>query len=150
LIVEQRQHIQERRFPGAGRTHQSNELALLNPKVDAALDAIRVAPDDATYKAGVESFQRAIVDDPPAIFLAFARSFAAVPFAGRLYGRSIRVACGCACYAADVEGMTVDGIKSTPMSAVHAIVVSASMNAPANAAPMLSISTTTRRVRART
>ena len=39
--------------------------------VDAALDAIRHAADDAAYKAGVAAFQRAIVDDPPAIFLAW-------------------------------------------------------------------------------
>jgi len=40
-----------------------------SPAVDAALDQIRHAPDDATYKAGVAAFQSAIVDDPPAIFL---------------------------------------------------------------------------------
>ena len=39
--------------------------------VDASLDAIRHAADDVAYKAGVAAFQRAIVDDPPAIFLAW-------------------------------------------------------------------------------
>jgi peptide/nickel transport system substrate-binding protein len=42
-----------------------------NKTVDAALDAIRHAPDDAGYKAGVAAFQRAIIDDPPAVFLAW-------------------------------------------------------------------------------
>ena len=40
-------------------------------QVDAALDTIRHAADDAAYRAGVAAFQRAIVDDPPAIFLAW-------------------------------------------------------------------------------
>jgi ABC-type transport system substrate-binding protein len=39
--------------------------------VDEALDAIRHATNDETYKAGVAAFQRAMVDDPPAIFLAW-------------------------------------------------------------------------------
>jgi peptide/nickel transport system substrate-binding protein len=46
--------------------------------VDQALDDIRGAPDDAAYKAGVADFQRAIVDDPPAIFLAWAERLRAV------------------------------------------------------------------------
>jgi peptide/nickel transport system substrate-binding protein len=49
-----------------------------NPKVDAALDAVRQAPDDDAYKAGVGVFQRAIVDDPPAIFLAWSERARAV------------------------------------------------------------------------
>jgi ABC-type transport system substrate-binding protein len=40
-------------------------------QVDAALNAIRHAADDAAYKSGVAAFQRAIVDDPPAVFLAW-------------------------------------------------------------------------------
>ena len=40
-------------------------------RVDAGLDAIRYAPDDTAYKAGVAVFQNAIVDDPPAIFLTW-------------------------------------------------------------------------------
>jgi peptide/nickel transport system substrate-binding protein len=39
--------------------------------VDASLDDIRHAADPTEYKMGVERFQRAIVDDPPAIFLAW-------------------------------------------------------------------------------
>lgn len=49
-----------------------------SPAVDAALDSIRHAPDDAAYKAGVAAFQRAIVDDPPAIFLAWSERARAV------------------------------------------------------------------------
>jgi ABC-type transport system substrate-binding protein len=46
--------------------------------VDAALDSIRHAADDAAYKAGVAAFQRAIVEDPPAIFLAWSERARAV------------------------------------------------------------------------
>lgn len=49
-----------------------------SPAVDPALDQIRHAPDDATYKAGVSAFQRAIVDDPPAIFLVSSQRAMAV------------------------------------------------------------------------
>jgi peptide/nickel transport system substrate-binding protein len=46
--------------------------------VDAALDAIRTAPNDDAYKAGVAAFQKAIIDDPPAIFLAWSERARAV------------------------------------------------------------------------
>jgi peptide/nickel transport system substrate-binding protein len=46
--------------------------------VDAALDAIRDAPDDETYRTAVGDFQRAIVNDPPAIFLAWSQRARAV------------------------------------------------------------------------
>jgi ABC-type transport system substrate-binding protein len=46
--------------------------------VDAALDSIRHAASDAEYKDGVASFQRAIVNDPPAIFLAWSERARAV------------------------------------------------------------------------
>jgi peptide/nickel transport system substrate-binding protein len=39
--------------------------------VDRSLDSIRHAADDAAYKAGVAALQRAIVEDPPAIFLSW-------------------------------------------------------------------------------
>jgi hypothetical protein len=42
------------------------------------LEGIRNAPDDATYKAGVIGLQRAIIDDPPAIFLAWGERLRAV------------------------------------------------------------------------
>ena len=46
--------------------------------VDSALDAIRHSRDEATYKHGVAAFQQAIVDDPPAIFLAWSTRIRAV------------------------------------------------------------------------
>jgi peptide/nickel transport system substrate-binding protein len=49
-----------------------------SPAVDSALDSIRHAPDDAAYKSGVAAFQRAIIDDPPAIFLAWSERARAV------------------------------------------------------------------------
>jgi peptide/nickel transport system substrate-binding protein len=46
--------------------------------VDRALDTVRHSADDADYSAGVAAFQRAIVDDPPAIFLAWSERARAV------------------------------------------------------------------------
>jgi peptide/nickel transport system substrate-binding protein len=46
--------------------------------VDVALDRIRRAPDDDVYKAGVAAFWRAIVADPPAVFLAWTERVRAV------------------------------------------------------------------------
>jgi peptide/nickel transport system substrate-binding protein len=42
-----------------------------NKQVDAALDSIRHSSDDNSYRAGVAAFQRAMVDDPPAVFIAW-------------------------------------------------------------------------------
>jgi ABC-type transport system substrate-binding protein len=47
-------------------------------EVDAALDQIREAADDAAYQAAVATFQRAIINDPPAIFLAWSERARAV------------------------------------------------------------------------
>lgn len=47
-------------------------------EVDAALDDIRHAVNDDTYKAGVAAFQRAIMNDPPAIFLAWSERARAI------------------------------------------------------------------------
>src|SRR5262249_50656902 len=47
-------------------------------RVDAALDAMDQARSDAEYKEGAEAFQRAIIDDPPAIFLAWSDRLRAV------------------------------------------------------------------------
>jgi peptide/nickel transport system substrate-binding protein len=47
-------------------------------EVDAALDSIRHAQGDPEYKAGVAAFQRAILEDPPAIFLAWTERARAV------------------------------------------------------------------------
>lgn len=49
-----------------------------SPDVDAALDSIRHAANDDAYRAGVAAFQRAIVADPPAIFLAWSERARAV------------------------------------------------------------------------
>lgn len=49
-----------------------------NPDVDRALDAVREAPDDAAYRAGVSAYQRAIVADPPAVFIAWSERARAV------------------------------------------------------------------------
>jgi ABC-type transport system substrate-binding protein len=46
--------------------------------VDDALDKVRHAANDDEYRAGVSAFQRAIVDDPPAIFLAWSERARAV------------------------------------------------------------------------
>ncbi len=42
-----------------------------NASVDNALDTIRHARSDDEYRKGVEGFQRGILEDPPAIFLAW-------------------------------------------------------------------------------
>jgi peptide/nickel transport system substrate-binding protein len=42
-----------------------------NELVDSALDGIRHAADDSAYRAGVAAFETAMVNDPPAIFLAW-------------------------------------------------------------------------------
>lgn len=47
-------------------------------KVDLALDRIRHAANDQDYEAGVADFRRAMVDDPPAIFLAWSQRARAV------------------------------------------------------------------------
>ena len=49
-----------------------------SPLIDAALDRIRHASSDADYRAGVTAFQQAVVDDPPAIFLAWGERARAV------------------------------------------------------------------------
>jgi len=49
-----------------------------NPGMDAALDRIRHAASDDEYRTGVEAFQRATVENPPAIFLAWSERARAV------------------------------------------------------------------------
>jgi ABC-type transport system substrate-binding protein len=48
-----------------------NIVGFSSPAIDTALDRVRHAVDDPTYKAGVEAFQSAAAEDPPAIFLAW-------------------------------------------------------------------------------
>jgi peptide/nickel transport system substrate-binding protein len=60
-------------------TNASNNYGKFSSKaVDAAFEAIDRAPDDVAYKSGVAALQRAIVDDPPAIFLAWGERARAV------------------------------------------------------------------------
>jgi peptide/nickel transport system substrate-binding protein len=49
-----------------------------DPAVDAGLDRIRHAANDQEYSSGVAAFQKAIADDPPAIFLAWSNGSRAV------------------------------------------------------------------------
>ena len=42
-----------------------------SPAVDSALEAIRHAADDTAYKNGVAAYQRAMIEDPPAVFLSW-------------------------------------------------------------------------------
>jgi peptide/nickel transport system substrate-binding protein len=55
-----------------------NFMKFSSPGVDSALDSIRHAPDETAYKAGVAAFQRAMLADPPAIFLAWGERARAV------------------------------------------------------------------------
>lgn len=47
-------------------------------QIDEALDGIRYAPNDEHYRRAVSAFQRAILNDPPAIFLAWSERARAV------------------------------------------------------------------------
>ena len=47
-------------------------------KVDAALDAIKTSRNEDEYKAGASAFQEAMIEDPPAIFLAWGERARAV------------------------------------------------------------------------
>jgi hypothetical protein len=49
-----------------------------SPFVDAALDRIRHATSDDEYRRGVTNLQRAIVDDPPEVFLVWGERARAV------------------------------------------------------------------------
>jgi peptide/nickel transport system substrate-binding protein len=51
--------------------HSKGFLNADSPAIDAALDRVRYAASDGEYRKAVESFQQAVVDDPPAIFLAW-------------------------------------------------------------------------------
>jgi peptide/nickel transport system substrate-binding protein len=55
-----------------------NLAGFASPGVDNALDRIRHAGSDDEYRAGVAAFQRATIDDPPAIFLAWSERARAV------------------------------------------------------------------------
>jgi peptide/nickel transport system substrate-binding protein len=55
-----------------------------NPRVDAALDTIRRALTDDDYRRGVEEFQQAVLENPPAMFLAWNQRARAVSHRFRL------------------------------------------------------------------
>jgi peptide/nickel transport system substrate-binding protein len=55
-----------------------NSFGYRNDDVDDALNAIRTAPDDDTYRQSVSRFQRSVQGDPPAIFLAWGQTTRAV------------------------------------------------------------------------
>ena len=42
-----------------------------NPTIDAALDGVRHAPSEPAYRTAVLDLQKAFMDDPPAVFLAW-------------------------------------------------------------------------------
>src|SRR5439155_8035594 len=50
----------------------------VSQQLDAAFDQIRYATDDQQYRKAVAGLQRSIVDDPPAIFLAWSERARAV------------------------------------------------------------------------
>ncbi len=56
----------------------ANPSGFSSTAVDAALDSIRHAASDDEYRTGVASFQRAVIEDPPAIFLAWSQHARAV------------------------------------------------------------------------
>jgi peptide/nickel transport system substrate-binding protein len=49
-----------------------------SPRIDASLDRIRHAASDTEYLSAVAGFQQTMVDDPPAIFLAWVQRARAV------------------------------------------------------------------------
>lgn len=54
-----------------GELKGRNVFGYNNPKADDALDAIRHAVDETSMREGIRQFQNAVVEDPPAIFLAW-------------------------------------------------------------------------------
>lgn len=48
------------------------------PGVDAALDEVRIAPDDRHYQQAISDVQRAFMDDPPAALLAWSERARAI------------------------------------------------------------------------
>ena len=51
--------------------HSGGATGVASPSIDAALDRVRYAASDDEYRNGVAAFQQAVLDDPPAIFLAW-------------------------------------------------------------------------------
>lgn len=63
---------------GAGAEPTANVFGYRNPVVDRWFDAIRAAAGDAEYRAAAGQLQRALLEDPPALFLAWGRRTRAV------------------------------------------------------------------------
>jgi peptide/nickel transport system substrate-binding protein len=55
-----------------------NPSGFSSARVDTALDSIRHAASDDEYRKGVAAFQHAVIEDPPAIFLAWSQHARAV------------------------------------------------------------------------
>ena len=51
--------------------HSGGVAGASSASIDAALDGVRYAASDETYLTGMTAFQQSVVDDPPAIFLAW-------------------------------------------------------------------------------
>ncbi len=62
----------------AGEQPTANTFGYKNPVVDRWFDAIRSATRDAEYRAAAGQLQRALLDDPPALFLAWSQRTRAV------------------------------------------------------------------------
>jgi len=56
----------------------SNQAKFSSSAVDEALDQIKHAANDVEYRTAVAAFQKAMADDPPAIFLAWSKRSRAV------------------------------------------------------------------------
>jgi peptide/nickel transport system substrate-binding protein len=56
----------------------ANLMHFSSPKVDQALDHIRHAVTDSDYRLAVGEFERAIAEDPPAVFLAWSERSRAI------------------------------------------------------------------------
>lgn len=63
---------------GAGDGPTANVFGYRNPVVDRWFDAVRAAAGDAEYRAAAGQLQRALLEDPPALFLAWGRRTRAV------------------------------------------------------------------------
>ncbi len=70
--------IQYRFWHSPGARRMWNVWDYRNASVDAALEAMRDAPDDGAFRAAMARFTSAVHDDPPAIFLAWSETVQAV------------------------------------------------------------------------
>ncbi|MCX6551944.1 MAG: ABC transporter substrate-binding protein [Acidobacteria bacterium] len=66
--------IPYRFWHSAGPSRRWNYWGYANGAVDAALDAMRDARDDQHFREAMTSFETAVRDDPPAVFLAWSQT----------------------------------------------------------------------------